>query len=201
MNEQIVHALPSERKLKEGDIVGLDLGILYPAENCSVCPLSSEKCGGQPGLNTDAAITVRVGQVSDEAALLVKTAEEALRVAVDLVRPGRKISEISSAIQQCAEKRGFSVIRELIGHGVGYDLHEDPEIPNFVGSRFKDVILKEGMTLAIEPMISSGGYKIKKGQDGFAYETADKSLAAHFEHTVAVTKTGGEVLTTFSGTR
>jgi len=197
VNEEIVHALPSERKLKEGDIVGLDLGVLFPAENCSACPFSSKECGSQPGLNTDAAITVKVGRVSEEAERLVRTAKEALQAAIDLVRPGRKISEISSAIQKRAEKEGFSAIRELIGHGVGYELHEDPDIPNYFDDRFKDVILKEGMTLAIEPMISSGSYKIKKGKDGFVYETADKSLASHFEHTVAVTKDGCEILTIF----
>jgi len=195
VNEQIVHALPSPRKLKEGDIVGLDLGVLYPAENCSACPLASQKCGGQAGLNTDAAITIKVGKVSKETEHLVATAQGALEAAIALVKPGRKLSEISAAIQKYAEKEGFSVIRELIGHGVGYKLHEDPEIPNFAGGNFKDAVLKEGMTLAVEPMLAAGKPKIKKGQDGFAYETADQSLAAHFEHTVAVTKNGGEILT------
>lgn len=195
VNEQIVHTLPSERKLKEGDIVGLDLGVLYPAENCFVCLFVSQNCGKQRGLNTDAAITVAVGKISKEAQQLIKAAQGALAAAIDLIRPRRKLSEISLAIQKYAGKEGFPTIRELVGHGVGYELHEEPEIPNFVGNNFKDVVLKEGMTLAIEPMIAAGGYKIKKGRDGFTYETTDKSLTAHFEHTIAVTKKGCQILT------
>jgi len=201
VNEEIVHALPAGRQLKEGDVLGLDLGVLFPPEQCDTCPFSEKlapngaRCGGQKGLNTDAAVTVAVGKVSPAAERLIEVAKGALDVAVKKIKPGRKISEISAAIQKYVEGAGFSVIRELVGHGIGYELHEDPEIPNFTGSQFKDVILKEGMTLAVEPMISVGHWRIKKSQDKFGLETEDKSLAAHFEHTLAVTKEGCDVLT------
>src|SRR3989344_8124886 len=194
VNEEIVHTLPSARKLKEGDIIGLDLGVLWPPENCGSCALS-HGCGGQRGLFTDAAITAAVGKISPEAKKIIEAAKGALAVAVEKVKPGRKLSEVSAAIEDLAQKQGFAVIRELIGHGVGYELHEEPEIPNFAGSQFKDVVLKEGMTLAIEPMLSAGSAKIKKSKDKYGYLTADDSLSAHYEHTVVVTTNGCEVLT------
>ncbi len=198
INEEIVHALPSSRKLREGDIIGLDLGILYPPEHCASCSLSSASCGSQRGLYTDAAITVAVGKVSSGAKKIIAAAKEALAVAIDKIKPGRKLSEVSAAMEAYVQKQGFSVIRELVGHGVGYELHEDPEIPNFNftnNRQFKDVVLSEGMTLAIEPMVSAGSHKIKKSKDKFGYLTEDDSLAAHFEHTVVVTDKGCEVLT------
>jgi len=198
VNEEIVHALPSSRKLREGDIISLDLGVLYPPEHCASCTMSSGNCGSQRGLYTDAAITAMVGRVSPEAKKLVDAARGALQAAIDKVKPGRKLSEVSAAIESFANKQGFQVMRELIGHGVGYELHEDPEIPNFDFTdtrHFKDVVLKEGMTLAIEPMLAAGSYKIKKSKDKFGYLTEDDSLAAHFEHTVLVTKEGHEILT------
>lgn len=194
VNEEIVHALPSERKLKEGDIIGLDLGVLFPPERCGSCSMA-QGCAGQQGMYTDSAVTVPVGKISPEAAKLIEAARGALNTAIAKIKPGRKISEISRTIQNFAEGAGFSVIRELVGHGIGCELHEAPEIPNFAGSNFKDVILKEGMVLALEPMVSAGTHKIKKSKDKFGFETEDKSLAAHFEHTVAVTKDGCEVLT------
>lgn len=194
INEQIVHALPSERKLENGDIIGLDLGVLWPPENCSMCAMSGG-CGNRGGLYTDAAITVGVGEISHEPKKLIETARAALAIAVRLVKPGRKLSEISRAIHQYAAKAGFSVIRELVGHGIGYQLHEEPSIPNFFPSKFKDVTLKEGMVLAIEPMIAAGHHQLKKSKDQHGFETADASLTAHFEHTVAVTKRGVEILT------
>lgn len=197
VNEEIVHALPSSRKLKEGDIISLDLGVLYPPEHCASCALS-HGCGGQRGLYTDAAISVAVGRATPEAKKIISATREALNAALEKIKSGRKLSEISAAIEASAQKNGFSVTRELIGHGVGYDLHEDPEIPNFDFSGtayFKDAILREGMTLAIEPMLTAGSYRIKKSKDKFGYSTEDNSLAAHFEHTVLVTKTGYEVLT------
>jgi len=194
VNEQIVHALPSDRKLKNSDVLGLDLGVLYPPEQCGACPHFGG-CGGQRGLYTDAAVTVAVGKASQEENKIIETARGALNEAIDKIKPGRKLSEISEAIQKYVEKRGFSVIRDLVGHGIGYKLHEEPQIPNFIDSRFKDAVLKEGMVLALEPMVSAGQHKIKKSKDGHGYETNDKSLAAHFEHTVAVTKNGCEVLT------
>ncbi|MBU2264747.1 M24 family metallopeptidase [Patescibacteria group bacterium] len=206
INEEIVHALPSSRRLKEGDIIGLDLGVLYPPENCNACAMA-HSCGGSPrgealrgqkGLYTDAAITVAVGNASPEAKKIIEVAKGALAVAIDKIKPGRKLSEVSVAIENFVKKQGLAVIRELIGHGVGYELHEDPEIPNFDFSnsrQFKDAVLKEGMTLAIEPMVAAGSHKIKKSKDKFGYLTEDDSLAAHFEHTVAVTEKGCEILT------
>jgi len=194
VNEQIVHGVPSDRKLLKGDIIGLDLGIIWPPENCSHCAMS-HGCSNQRGMFTDAAITVPVGTVSQEAEKIIKAAKGALSIAIETVRPGRKLSEISAAIEEYVKRQGFVAIRELVGHGVGHELHEEPEIPNFKASWMKDAVLKEGMTLAIEPMISAGGYKIKKSKDKYAYETADSSLAAHFEHTVVVTKNGCEILT------
>jgi len=194
INEQIVHGVPSKRKLLEGDIVGLDLGVIWPPENCSQCAMS-QGCPSQRGMYTDAALTVAVGKVSQEAEKIIRAAKGALQAAIDQVKPGRKLSEISSAIEKSAMDQGFAVIRELVGHGVGYKLHEDPEIPNFKASWLKDIILKEGMTLAIEPMLSVGSHKIKNSKDGHAYETADKSLSAHFEHTVLVTAGGCDILT------
>jgi len=194
INEQIVHGLPSDRKLLEGDIVGLDLGIIWPPENCSHCAMS-QGCSSQRGMFTDAAITVPVGKISQEAEKIIKAARGALSIAIEAVKPGRKLSEVSAAIEKYAKDQGFAVIHELVGHGVGRELHEEPEIPNFKASWMKDFVLKEGMTLAIEPMLSAGTYKIRKSKDGYAYETADASLSAHFEHTVAITKDGREILT------
>ena len=194
INEDVVHGVPSDRKLIEGDIVGLDLGVIYPSESCFSCPFSKESCGGQPGLFTDAAITVAVGQVNEEAEKLIKAAKRALYVGLGEIKAGAFLGDIGYAIQKYAESEGFSVIRDLVGHGVGKEIHEDPEIPNY-GQRHTGVRLQEGMTLAIEPMLAAGRPAIKKGDDGFAYRTTDRSLASHFEHTVAVTKRGHKVLT------
>ncbi|HRY52359.1 MAG TPA: type I methionyl aminopeptidase [Candidatus Portnoybacteria bacterium] len=194
VNNEIVHALPSSRKLKEGDIIGLDLGVLWPPEHCASCAMAGG-CGGQKGLYTDAALTVAVGKISPEAKKLMEATRGALQAGLDKIKPGRKLFEVSAAIEKYAKGQGFAIVRELIGHGVGYDLHEEPEIPNFVSAYFKDITLKEGMTLAVEPMLSAGSYKIKKSKDGYGYETEDGSLSAHFEHTVTVTKGGYEILT------
>jgi len=197
VNQQIVHGVPSERKLKKGDILGLDLGVLYPPENCRGCPSAGGGCGLEPGLFTDAAITVPVGQISDKAKKLIAATKKALDLATAQVRPGNHLGDVSAAIQQYVESQGLAVIRDLVGHGVGYAVHEDPEIPNF-GQPGQGEELKEGMVLAVEPMVTLGGAKIKKSKAEFGYsgyETADGSLAAHFEHTVVVTKKGAEVLT------
>ncbi len=195
VNEEIVHALPSKRVLKEGDILSLDLGVLWPPERCGVCPLNAQGCGGQQGLNTDMAITIPIGEIKPQAEKLIKAAEGALKAAINKIKPGRKLSEVSQEIQRFAEKEGFAVIRDLIGHGIGYDLHEEPDIPNYKANWLKEIILKKGMVLALEPMLSCGDWKIKKSKDKYGYLTADKSLAAHFEHTVAVTDSGAEILT------
>jgi len=194
INEEVVHGAPSQRKLQKGDIIGLDLGILYPVGKCNHCPMGATCNPENKPFFVDAALTVAVGKISGEAGKLIETAKKSLDVAIEKIKPGVHLSDVSFAIQKYVESEGFSVIRQLVGHGVGKELHEDPEVPNF-GRPGEGVILKEGMTLAIEPMIAAGNYKIKQGKDGFAFETADKSLSAHFEHTVAVTKDGCQVLT------
>lgn len=194
INEQIVHAAPSERKLKEGDIIGLDLGILYPVGKCSSCPMGASCNPQNEPFYTDMAVTVPVGKVSKESEKLILTAKKALDIAIEKIKPGVHLGDVSSAIQKYVESQGFSVIRNLVGHGVGKELHEAPEVPNF-GRPGQGAILKEGMVLAIEPMIASGDWRLKLSEDGHGYETTDKSLTAHFEHTVAVIKDGCEVLT------
>ena len=171
----------------------MDLGILYPVGKCNHCPMGASCNPQNEPFFTDMAVTVAVGKINAEAQKLIATAKKALDVAIEKIKPGVHLGDMSHSIQKYVEGERFSVIRDLVGHGVGKKLHEDPEIPNF-GSPGQGPILKEGMTLAIEPMISAGDYKIKQSQDG-AFETRDKSLSAHFEHTVAVTKDGCEVLT------
>lgn len=194
VNEEVVHGVPSQRELKNGDIVGLDLGIIYPPELCFSCPFSSGNCGDTPGLFTDAAITVAVGEIDASAKRLINVAKRALEIGLEQIKPSAYLGDLGFAIQSYVESEGFSIIRDLVGHGVGKELHEEPEIPNF-GKAKTGLKLQEGMTLAIEPMVAMGKYHIKKGKDGFAYETADKSLSAHFEHTVVVTNDGCEILT------
>jgi len=194
VNEEVVHGAPGDRKLKEGDIIGLDLGILYPVGQCHSCPMGATCNPLNKPFFTDAALTVSVGKISPAAKKLLATAKKSLDLAIENIKPGVHLGDVSSAVQKYVEGQGFSVIRDLVGHGVGEKLHEDPEVPNF-GRAGEGPVLKEGMTLAIEPMITAGDYKIKQGADGFAYETADKSLAAHFEHTVAVTKDSCKILT------
>ncbi len=176
INEQIVHGVPSERKLVEGDILSLDLGLIYN-DFCS-----------------DMAVTVPIGAIDPEIGRLVRVAKKSLKRAIGRVKPGKTIGDIAQAIQSYAEGQGFQVVRDLCGHGIGRRVHEEPEIPNF-GQRHKGPILKVGMVLAIEPMVVIGKPKIKKAPDNFAYQTADNSVSAHFEHTVAVTEKGPRILT------
>jgi len=176
INEEIVHAVPSKRILKEGDIISLDLGILFK------------------GFHSDMALTVPVGKVDPEAARLIRATKKSLKRAIKEVQPGKRLGDIGNAVQSHAESQGFNVVRDLCGHGIGKELHEDPQILNF-GKPGHGEEIKEGMVLCLEPMITMGDYRIKKGKDGFGYITFDKSLSAHFEHTVAVTKKGPLILT------
>jgi len=176
VNENIVHGVPSSYQLKEGDVLGLDLGILYK------------------NYYLDMAITVGVGRISFEAQRLIKVAKKALRLAIKKARVGNTIGDIGNTIQRFVESQGFSVVRDLCGHGIGKHLHEDPKIPNF-GRRGEGEKLKEGMVLCIEPMITAGDYTLIKSKDGFGYATKDGSLTAHFEHTIAILKDKTEVLT------
>jgi methionyl aminopeptidase len=175
VNEEVVHGIPSDRVLKEGDIVSLDFGAVL-----------DDYYG-------DAAITVPVGAISEEARRLLRVTEEALGKAIEQARPGNHVGDISAAIQEHVESRGFSAVRDFVGHGIGRFMHEKPQIPNF-GSPGRGVRLKPGMTLAIEPMINAGGYGVEVLEDGWTAVTRDRSLSAHFEHSVAVTENGPDIL-------
>ncbi|MEK7212577.1 MAG: type I methionyl aminopeptidase [Patescibacteria group bacterium] len=177
VNDVIVHGAPSTGDiLREGDVVGLDLGVKYK------------------GFFSDGAITVGVGKISEEAERLLAVGRRALDLAIAQARVGKRIGDISSAIQSTAEAAGFGVVRELIGHGVGYAVHEDPAVPCF-GRKGEGVLLEEGMVLAIEPMLTMGGYPLTTMPDGWGMKTKDGSLTVHFEHTVAITKNGPRILT------
>ncbi|MEN3336846.1 MAG: methionyl aminopeptidase [Acidobacteriota bacterium] len=176
VNEQVVHGIPSARALVEGDIISLDMGV---------------KLNGFYG---DSAVTVPVGHVSDEAAKLLRVTRESLEKGIEQVRLGGRISDIGHAIQQHVEAHGLSVVREFVGHGIGSALHEEPQIANY-GEPGRGPRLAEGMTLAIEPMVNVGRPAVKVLGDGWTAVTKDGSLSAHFEHTVAVTKSGPLVLT------
>ena len=175
INEEVVHGIPSDRKLKEGDIVGLDLGCIW------------EDFYG------DAARTFPVGQVSDESIRLLKITEESLMIGIDQARPGNRIGDIGFAVQSHAEGNGYTVVRDFVGHGIGRNLHEDPQIPNY-GNRGQGPRIKAGMVLAIEPMVCQGLADVEVLADNWTAVTKDGSLAAHFEHSIAITDNGPEIL-------
>lgn len=181
VNSEVVHGIPSKKKvLKEGDIVGLDFGVLLD------------------GFYGDSAITVPVGGISSQAEKLLKVTEESLMRGINEAKPGNRLYDISAAIQGHVEQEGFSVVRSFVGHGIGRKLHEDPQVPNFVpenGSNGKGIKLKPGMVIAIEPMVNVGRPDVKILNDGWTAVTVDGTLSAHFEHTVAVTENGPLVLT------
>lgn len=180
VNEEVVHGIPSlERRLNQGDIVSIDIGVT---------------CQGYIG---DAAVTLPVGKVSEEASRLMRVTEEALYAGIEMARPGNRLSDISHAIQAHAEAAGYSVVRAFVGHGVGKTLHEEPQVPNF-GPPGKGPRLKAGMTLAIEPMVNEGSYHVVILDDGWTAKTRDGRLSAHFEHTVHITDNGPEILTKWS---
>ncbi|MFA6171047.1 MAG: type I methionyl aminopeptidase [Patescibacteria group bacterium] len=219
INNEVVHgpALPS-RKLDEGDLISIDIGMEYPA--CAKAPARSRpewpgRSAGKPlmvttapnpprnkyskdgGFITDMALTAGVGKIGKEQEKLLKATREALELGIRQVRPNNRLSDIGRAIETHVSRHGFSVVRQLVGHGVGYEVHEDPQIPNFVPREkgFKDLILKPGMVIAIEPMVNAGRFEVEGEADGFTIYTKDGSLSAHFEHTVAVTEKGFEILT------
>ena len=169
INEEVVHGIPSSRReLTEGDIVSLDIGAFYK------------------GFHGDAARTIPVGEVNPEAARLIEVTEESFVEGIKQARPGNRLSDISHAIQSCANEHGFSVVREYVGHGIGNKMHEAPQIPNF-GPPGRGPVLKKGMTLAIEPMLNAGSYQVKTLEDKWTVVTGDGSLSAHYENTVALT--------------
>jgi methionyl aminopeptidase len=176
VNEEIVHALPSDRKLKEGDLLTLDLGIRFK------------------GYCTDMAKTIGVGKIDKQLQKLMKVTEKSLELGIKQCKPGSRLGDVGYAIQNYVEKHGFNVVRDLVGHGIGKKVHEDPQILNY-GNKGEGMVLKPGMVLAIEPMIVIGDYEIERARDGFAFLSKDRSISAHFEHTVAITKKGCRVLT------
>ena len=178
INEEVVHCIPKPtRILREGDIVSLDLGV-------RLC-----------GFHGDSALTVGVGRVPPEAQRLMDVTLEALWKGVEQMRLGNSLQDVSWAIQRHVEANGFSVVREMVGHGIGRNLHEEPQVPNYTAAEHQNPPLREGMTLAIEPMVNAGGTEIEVMPDMWTVVTKDRSLSAHFEHTVAVTRRGPEVLT------
>jgi methionyl aminopeptidase len=177
INDEVVHGIPSaHRRLKEGDIGGLDLGCVVD------------------GYYADAAITLPVGEISPDVQRLLDVTRESLDLGIAQARPGNRLGDISHAIQQHVEGHRLSVVRAFVGHGIGRALHEDPQIPNF-GDRGRGPLLKPGMCFAIEPMVTMGTWDVRILDDGWTAVTADGSLAAHFEHTIAITATGAEILT------
>jgi methionyl aminopeptidase len=176
VNEQVVHGMPSERRLCDGDILSIDFGVVYS------------------GFYGDAAVTLPVGIVSEEANKLMRITEESLYKAIQMAVAGHRLSDISHAVQVNAEKHGFSVVRDFVGHGIGRSLHESPQIPNF-GSPGKGVLLQPGMVLAIEPMINEKSPEVQILDDGWTAVTRDGALSAHFEHTIAICEGGPEILT------
>lgn len=176
VNDEIVHGIPGERVLKEGDIISLDFGAIFD------------------GFQGDAALTVGVGQISPKAKQLIEATEGALKAGISAVKSGARLGDVSATIQEYAEVRGFSVVREYTGHGIGKEMHEDPLIPNF-GMPGTGPVLQKGMTIAIEPMLNAGDWRTRVGANQWTVSTIDGSLSAHFEHTVAVTNGEPEVLT------
>lgn len=175
-NDRVIHGMPNATPLKEGDILSIDFGVLY-----------DEFYG-------DSAITLPVGAISDTARALMTATEESLYCGIEQAVAGGRLYDISSAVQRHVEARGYSIVRDFVGHGIGKQLHEDPQVPNY-GVAGRGISLKPGMVLAIEPMVNCGTYAVKVLQDGWTAVTADGSLSAHFEHTVAVTEHGPEILT------
>lgn len=176
INDVVIHGIPGPQVIKDGDIVSVDVGAYIG------------------GFHGDSCKTFAVGEVSEEAKALMKSTEESLYLAISMVKPGVRLGDLGAAIQKYNEDKGYGVVREFVGHGVGRDLHEDPEVPNF-GKAGHGVRLQAGMVIAIEPMITEGSPKVKVMGDGWTTKTADGKLSAHFEHTIAVTETGCIILT------
>lgn len=177
VNDEVVHGIPSEdRELGEGDIIGLDFGVEVD------------------GYFADSAVTVAVGSVDEESALLIEVTERSMLEGIEQAREGARIGDVGAAVQERAEAAGFSVVRDFVGHGIGRALHEDPQVPNF-GKRGRGRTLAAGMVLAIEPMVNAGTAGVRVDEDGWTARTADGRRSAHFEHTVAVTRRGPEILT------
>lgn len=177
LNENVVHGFPSEYELKEGDIISVDCGVYYK------------------GFHSDSAYTYPVGKVDEEIMQLLKVTKESLYKGIEMAVYGNRIGDLAYAIQNHVEQYGYGVVRELVGHGIGRDLHESPEVPNY-GKRGRGTKLKDGLVIAIEPMVNLGTKNVVQEADGWTIRTADRRPSAHYEHTVAIFETGTEVLTT-----
>lgn len=179
INEELVHGIPGPRKIRAGDIVSIDIGVRYK------------------NYYADAAITIGVGQISPKAREIIDVTKEVLEIGISKIKPGFHLLELSAAIQDFVESKGFSVVRQYVGHGIGSQIHEDPQVPNYRISPEEqtDVILKPGMVLAIEPMVNEGTYNVETLPNNWTVVTSDRKLSAHFEHTVAVTSKGYDILT------
>ena len=179
INEELVHGIPGPRKIRAGDIVSIDIGVRYK------------------NYYADAAITIGVGQISPKAREIINVTKEVLEIGISKIKPGVHLFELSAAIQDFVESRGFSVVRQYVGHGIGSQMHEDPQVPNYRISPEEqtDVTLKQGMVLAIEPMVNEGTYDVETLSNNWTVVTSDRKLSAHFEHTVAVTPEGYDILT------
>ncbi len=175
VNEQVVHGIPSSRKLIEGDIIGIDCGVIYK------------------GWQSDAARTFAVGKISEKHKKLIEITEQCFFEAMKVIREGARLGDIGASVQKLAESNGFSVVRDLVGHGIGKEMHEDPQVPNY-GKAGKGLRLKRNMTLAIEPMINEGTYEVSALDDGWTVVTDDDGYSAHYENTVLVTEDGYEIL-------
>ncbi len=178
LNEEVVHGIPGSRRLKEGDIISVDVGARLK------------------GYYADAAATFPVGKISSQAERLLEVTRKSLYQGIEKAIPGNRLYDISAAVQACAEAAGFSVVRTYVGHGIGSELHEEPQVPNF-GSPGRGPLLEPGMVLAIEPMVNAGGWEVETKRDQWTVVTKDGSLSAHFEHTVAILQDGPEILTSF----
>ncbi len=176
VNDEVVHGIPSKRELRDGDIISIDMGCILD------------------GWHSDAARTFGVGHISDEAQKLIDTTRESFFKGIEVIKHGVKLGDVSNTIQTFLEERGYGVVRDLVGHGIGRALHEEPEVPNF-GKAGRGVRLASGMTLAIEPMVTAGDYHVNVLDDDWTVVTRDHSLAAHYENTVVVTREGCEILT------
>lgn len=177
VNDEVVHGIPSVNKILEnGDIVSIDFGVTYK------------------GMVTDAALTFVIGDVDPKVQKLIDTTERSLMAGIDALKSGIRVGDIASSVQKVLDTGGYGIVRDLVGHGVGHELHEDPNIPNY-GHAGSGPVLQAGMTIAIEPMATLGTYKVKQDNDGWTIRTADGSLSAHFEHTILITEKGYEILT------
>ncbi len=177
INEEVVHGIPAQKELRDGDIVGVDIGLI------------------KDGWHADSAETIGVGSIAPEAERLLRVTRECLELGIEAIAPGKRISAIGTAIETHARAAGYAVVESLVGHGIGRDLHEDPQVPNFRCFTMPDPVIEEGLVIAIEPMINAGTKRVVTARDDWTVVTADRSLSAHFEHTIAVTADGPRILT------